>query len=168
MKRIILAFCIGLLTLGTYAQKDGGDKKVDKKQEKVEKNKEERYTEQANRYVESFDLGTETGAKFINLYLEWQNARENIVDKYGFQQKAGAEVNFKKLTTEEAEKMMDEEFTRQKKQAEADKEYYAKFLEILTPGHAAQVILQSRNSSAGRMAEFKNMRRGGGMRGMRF
>ncbi len=168
MKRIIFALCIGLLTAGAYAQKDGGDKKADKKQEKIEKNQEERYTEQANQYVESFDLGTETGAQFISLYLEWQKARENIVDKYGFQQKAGADVNFKKITAEEAEKMMDEEFERQKKQTEADKEYYAKFLEILTPGHAAQVVLQTRNYAAGRMAQFKNMRRGGGMRGMRF
>lgn len=168
MKRIIFALCIGLLTVGAYAQKDNGDKKTDKKQEKIEKNQEERYTEQANQYVESFDLSTETGAQFISLYIEWQKARENIVDKYGFQQKAGADVNFKKLTVEEAEKMMDEDFERQKKQAEADKEYYAKFLEILTPGHAAQVILQTRNYAAGRMAQFKNMRRGGGMRGMRF
>ncbi len=168
MKRIIFALCIGLITVGAYAQKDDGDKKADKKQEKIEKNQEERYTEQANQYVESFDLSTETGAQFISLYIEWQKARENIVDKYGFQQKAGADVNFKKLTVEEAEKMMDEDFERQKKQAETDKEYYAKFLEILTPGHAAQVVLQTRNYAAGRMAQFKNMRRGGGMRGMRF
>lgn len=168
MKRIIFTLCIGLVTLGAYAQKDDGDKKTDKKQEKIEKNQEERYTEQANQYVESFDLGTETGAQFISLYIEWQKARENVVDKYGFQQKAGADVNFKKLSEEEAEKMMEEEFERQKKQAEVDKEYYAKFQGILTPGHAAQVVLQTRNYAAGRMAQFKNMRRGGGMRGMRF
>ncbi len=168
MKRIIFAVCVGLIAAGAYAQKDGDDKKADKKQEKIEQQQEERYTEQANQYVESFDLSNETGAQFINLYIEWQKARENIVDKYGYQQKAGADVNFKKLTEEEAEKMMEEEFDRQKKQAETDKEYYAKFLEILTPGHAAQVVLQTRNFAAGRMAQFRNMRRGGGMRGMRF
>ncbi len=165
MKKIILALFIGLTAVGVQAQQDG-DGKQDKKQDKVEKNKQEMLEEQANAYVESFDLGTETGAKFINLFIEWQNARGAIFNKYGFQQKAGDDVNFKKLTAEEAEKMMEEDFERQTRQAEVDKEYYVKFQELVTPGHAAQVILQSRNTAAGRMAQFKNMRRGGG--GMRF
>lgn len=167
MKKIILAFCIGLIALGVQAQQGGGSKQdKSKKQEKIEKNREEMLKEQANGYVESFDLGTETGAKFINLFIEWQNARGTVFDKYGFQQKAGDDTNFKKLTAEEAEKMMEEDFARQTKQAEVDKEYYVKFQELVTPGHAAQVIMQSRNTAAGRMAQFKNMRRGG--RGMRF
>jgi len=87
-----------------------------------------------------FDLLKETKAKFIDLYMEWQNNRGNVVDKNGYEQKAGADINFKKITVEEAEKLIADDFARQKKQAETDEEYYRKFQQYLSPGRAARFL----------------------------
>lgn len=171
MNRIILTLCVALIAVNAQAQQNDGQtsnrqNNKNQKKEKVEQSKEDLYKQQAESFVESFELSTETGAKFINLYIEWQNARMNITDKYGYAQSAGADVNFKKITPEEAEKLLNDDFDRLAKQAQVDKEYYVKFQEFVTPGHAAQVVIQQRNSSAGRMAQFRNMSGGRGMGGM--
>ena len=90
-------------------------------------NAQEVYKQQAESWATTFELDDETKAKFIDLYMEWQNNRGNIVDKNGYEQKAGADINFKKITVEEAEKLIADDFARQKKQAETDEEYYRKF-----------------------------------------
>jgi len=153
-----------MVGLSAQAQRNQNRQRNNAAASREVKSTEEVYTQRAEQYVEQWDLSPETGAKFIELYLEWQNSRMNILDKYGMDQKAGADVNFKKLTEEEAEKMLAEDFERLEQQAEIDKQYYAKFKEIITPAHAAQAIVQQRNRAAGMMSMFRNG--GGGMRGM--
>ena len=167
MKKIIFIICLAMVGLSAQAQRNQNRQRNNAATPSREvKSTEEVYTQRAEQYVEQWDLAPETGAKFIELYLEWQNSRMNILDKYGMDQKAGADVNFKKLTEEEAEKMLAEDFERLEQQAEIDKQYYAKFKEIITPAHAAQAIVQQRNRAAGMMSMFRNMGGGGGMRGM--
>ena len=185
MKRIIFTLFIAAIALCAQAQDDGGQMgggqrgnrqggqgqrsaqtTQTKQQTKEEKNKADIYKEKAEAWAETFSLSSETAAKFENLYIEWQEARMNIIDKYGFEQKAGADTNFKKISEADAEKMLMDDFDRQVKQAEADREYYLKFQEFVTPGHAAQIVMQQRNGAAGRTAQFQKMTGGRGMRGM--
>lgn len=162
MKKIILTLCIALVAVASAQAQDSKKSKKDK--DKSEMNAQDVYKQQAESWASTFELDEETKAKFIDLYMEWQNNRGNIVDKNGYEQKAGEDINFKKITVEEAEKLMADDFARQKKQAETDEEYYRKFMQYLTPGRAAQMVIQQRSSAAG----ISNMfRRGmGGMGGM--
>ncbi len=165
MNKILFTLLLVMVAMSSQAQRNnrnGGNRQGASREVKTEN---EVYTQRAEQYVEQWDLTPETGAKFITLYVEWQEKRMNIIDKYGIEQKAGEDVNFKKLTEEEAEKMVKEDFDRLKQQAAIDKEYYAKFKEIITTPHAAQVIVQQRNRAAGMMGMFRNMG-GGGMGGM--
>ncbi len=169
MKKTLFIICLVMVGLSAQAQRNNQNRQRNNTtvaQTREVKTNEEVYTQRAEQYVEQWDLSTETGAKFTQLYIEWQSKRMNILDKYGMDQKAGADVNFKKLTEEEAEKMLAEDFERLEQQTEIDKQYYAKFKEIITPAHAAQVIVQQRNRAAGMMSMFRNMSGGGAMRGM--
>lgn len=163
MKKIILTLCIALVAVAGAQAQDSKKSKKDK-DNKSEMNAQDVYKQQAESWASTFELDDETKAKFIDLYVEWQNNRGNIVDKNGYEQKAGEDINFKKITAEEAEKLIADDFERQKKQAETDEEYYRKFMQYLTPGRAAQMVIQQRSSAAG----ISNMfRRGmGGMGGM--
>ena len=165
MKKIILTLCIALVAVaGAQAQ---NSKKSKKDKDKSEMNAQDVYKQQAESWATTFELDDETKAKFIDLYMEWQNNRGNIVDKNGYEQKAGEDINFKKITAEEAEKLMADDFDRQKKQAETDEEYYRKFMQYLTPGRAAQMVIQQRSSAAGMSSMFRSLGRGmGGMGGM--
>ena len=163
MKKIILTLCIALVAVaGAQAQNSKKSKK-----DKSETNAQDVYKQQAESWATTFELDDETKAKFIDLYMEWQNNRGNVVDKNGYEQKAGEDINFKKITVEEAEKLMADDFARQKKQAETDEEYYRKFMQYLSPGRAAQMVIQQRSSAAGMSSMFRSMSRGmGGMGGM--
>ena len=163
MKKIILTLCIALIAVaGAQAQ---NSKKSKKDKEKSEMNAQEVYKQQAESWATTFELDEENKAKFIDLYMEWQNNRGNIVDKNGYEQKAGADINFKKITVEDAEKLIADDFERQKKQAETDEEYYRKFMQYLTPGRAAQMVIQQRSSAAGISSQFRSMMNRGGMGG---
>ena len=161
MKKVIVCAVMGLFALAVSAQSSKNKAQADDKDEQA---RLEIYTQRAETYADQFELSPETGAKFIDLFIEWQTNRLNIMDKYGVAQKAGADVNFKKISAEEAQKMLDEDFERLAKQAEIDKEYYNKFKELITPGHAAQVVLQTRNNAAGMMSQIRGAING--MRGM--
>ena len=163
MKKIILTLCIALIAVaGAQAQES---KKSKKDKEKSEMNAQEVYKQQAESWATTFELDDETKAKFIDLYMEWQNNRGNIVDKNGYEQKAGADINFKKITEAEAEQLIASDFERQKKQAETDEEYYRKFMQYVSPGRAAQIVIQQRSSAAGISSQFRSMMSRGGMGG---
>ena len=49
-----------------------------------------------------------------------------------------------KLTDEQAGELVQKHFAAQEAQLKVDKEYYPKFLEILTPAQAAQVFVPQR------------------------
>ena len=166
MKKIILTLCIALIAVaGAQAQSSKKSKK-DKNLEQAAMNAQEVYKQQAESWATTFELNEEGKEKFIELYLEWQNNRGNIVDKNGYEQKAGADINFKKITVEEAEKLIADDFARQKKQAETDEEYYRKFQQYVSPGHAAQMVIQQRSSAAGMSSMFRSLGRGMGGMGM--
>lgn len=163
MKKIILTLCIALIAVaGAQAQES---KKSKKDKEKSEMNAQEVYKQQAESWATTFELDEENKAKFIDLYMEWQNNRGNIVDKNGYEQKAGADINFKKITEAEAEQLIASDFERQKKQAETDEEYYRKFMQYVSPGRAAQIVIQQRSSAAGISSQFRSMMSRGGMGG---
>ncbi len=163
MKKIILTLCIALVAVaGAQAQES---KKSKKDKDKSEMNAQEVYKQQAESWATTFELDEENKAKFIDLYMEWQNNRGNIVDKNGYEQKAGADINFKKITEAEAEQLIASDFERQKKQAETDEEYYRKFMQYVSPGRAAQIVIQQRSSAAGISSQFRSMMNRGGMGG---
>lgn len=162
MKKILLTICLTFLAVG-FVQAQSNKKAS--KEEQAQMKAQDVYKQSAEEWATSFELSDSAKEKFIELYLEWQNNRGNIVDKNGYETKAGAEINFKKITVEEAEKLVAEDFVRQQKQAETDEEYYRKFQQYLTPGRAAEMIIQQRGSSSGMASQFRNMMRRGGFGG---
>jgi len=160
MNKLIFSLCICLIAIGAQAQ----NKKKSKEEKALEK-AQEVYKQQADSWAQMFELDEETTAKFTELYMEWQNNRGNVLNKDGYEQKPGADINFKKISVEEAERLIKEDFERQQKQAETDRDYYSKFQQYLSPGRAAQLIIQQRGGG-GMGAQFRNMmRRGGGFGG---
>ena len=170
MKKIILTLFVALIAVAGVQAQETTKKSKKNKEQQSEMNAQEVYKQQAESWATTFELDDETKAKFIDLYMEWQNNRGNIVDKNGYEQKAGADINFKKITVEEAEKLIADDFARQKKQAETDEEYYRKFQQYLSPGRAARMVIQHRSTAAGFSSMFRGMGGGrggfGGMGGM--
>ncbi len=105
-------------------------------------NTTEMYNRQAERLVKQFKLEDDKKDVFTVLYLDYQAARHNAAHPKG-EEEQNQRVDVKKLTDEEAKTLVDKQFARTEAQLAIDKEYYQKFLEILTPVQAAQVFVPS-------------------------
>ena len=123
----------------------------------------EMYTRAGERLAKQMKLDDEKKQTFLVLYLDYMATRQNAGDPKGEELNGQDEkIDMKKLTDAQATELIQKQFTKQEKQLAVDKEYYAKFLEILTPAQTAQIYLQQ----GGQRGGFRqNGGEGGGQRG---
>lgn len=115
----------------------------------------EMHNRMAERLAKDMKLDDDKAGFFKVLYLDYQTARQNAVNPKG---EVEERVDMKKLTDEKATELIEKHFAAQEAQLAVDKEYYAKFIELITPAQAAQIFLQRQGGG---------MQRQGGMNGGR-
>jgi len=126
-------------------------------------NTTEMFTRMAERLAGQMKLSEEKANAFKVLYLDYQTARQNAANPRG-EGNEREQVDVTKLTDEEAAERIQKHFQAQEAQLAVDKEYYAKFTEIITPAQAAQVFLM-RGMGGGRQGGNNRGRMGGGRQG---
>lgn len=143
MKKLILtALSLVLVTVASWAQNGGQRQRLDPT---------EIYNRTAERLAKQFKLDDDKTEVFKVLYLDYQTARRNAANPKG-ENAENERVDFKKISDAEATELIQKQFAAQEAQLAVDKEYLAKFLEILTPVQAAQVYIQrgaQRNGQGG-------------------
>jgi hypothetical protein len=123
-------------------------------------NPTEMYTRTAERLAKQFKLDEDKTNSFKVLYLDYQTARMNAANPKG-ENNNDERIDVEKMTDEQATELVQKRFQAQEAQLAVDKEYYTKFLDILTPVQAAQIFVQRGNALRGMMGGMQ----GGGNRG---
>lgn len=131
-----LALCIVSLTMSAQDNQRQG-----RRQQRFDPT--EMFNRNAERLAKQMKLDDEKKDLFTVLYLDYQTARQNAANPKGQNEREEA-VDLKTLTDEKAKELVEKQFQRTEAQLAVDKEYYAKFLEILTPVQAYQVIVPQR------------------------
>jgi len=140
MKNRIYAFLVVALfaTVNVVAQNDNERRR----ERQSNMNIAEIYNRQAARMVKQLKLKDDKEGAFTALYLDWQNARHNVVNPRGGDQEGNEmNVDLTNISDDDALELIQKNFERQEKQLAVDKEYLPKFLEIITPAQAAQVFI---------------------------
>ena len=102
-------------------------------------NPAEMYANMADNMAKQLKLKKEKAETFKLLYVDYQNARRAAQGAAG---DFTAELpDVKKMTDDEANQLIQEQFESQAKQLAVDKQFLPQFLEILTPVEAAQVFV---------------------------
>lgn len=105
-------------------------------------NMAEIYNQQAEQLIKDIKVKKDKKDAFTALYLDYQNARFAATNPAGNDQARVDEKELKEVTEENADSLFTVRLERQVKQMEVDKEYYAKFKDLLTASQAAKVFLQ--------------------------
>lgn len=116
----------------------------------------------ADRLSQQMNLSEEKSATFKVLYMDYQMARQNAANPKG-ENEQQENVDMKNLTDQQAGELVQKHFAAQEAQLKVDRDYYPKFLEILTPAQAAQVFLPQRGM--GQRGQGQRGRNGGGRQG---
>ncbi len=116
----------------------------------------------ADRLSQQMNLSEEKSATFKVLYMDYQMARQNAANPKG-ENEQQENVDMKNLTDQQASELVQKHFAAQEAQLKVDRDYYPKFLEILTPAQAAQVFLPQRGM--GQRGQGQRGRNGGGRQG---
>lgn len=116
----------------------------------------------ADRLAQQMNLSEEKSSTFKVLFMDYQMARQNAANPKG-ENEQPENVDMKKLSDEQASELVQKHFAAQEAQLKVDKEYYPKFLEILTPSQAAQVFVPQRGM--GQRGQGQRGRNGGGRQG---
>lgn len=130
-------------------------------------NPTELYTRMADRLAKEMKLEDDKAETFKVLYLDYQTARQNAANPKG-ENAENERIDMRKLTDAQATELIQKRFQTQEAQLAVDKEYYSKFLEILTPAQAAQIYIQrgggrgGMNGQGGRGGRFGGGGFGGG------
>jgi len=163
-KEFSLTFALLCVTTLTFAQPNENDSR---RQRDNGENLTELYSNQASRLAKQMDLKKDVKETFTVLYLDYMNARHNVVNpKGGDQEGDEGRVNFENLSDDEANALIQKNFTRQELELQVDKEYLPKFLEILTPAQTARVYLnRGGRGGFGRQDMRGGFGRGGGFGG---
>ena len=165
MKKLLTLAFISLMAMSATAQNFQGRMERQSRQDRVDA-----INKQATALAKDLKLKKENKDMFIALFLEWQGARFNAINPEGGDQEAAeasATIDYSEMTDEEAKDIVAKNFERQEKQLAVDKEFYNKFLDMLTPVQAAQVMLETRGVAVPSSAMGASMMRrmGGGMGG---
>lgn len=135
LRTIFTVLAFSLLSVSAFAQ--------DRQGRRERMNTTEVYTRQAERLVKAMKLDDEKKDLFTVLYLDYQAARHNAANPKG-ESAQDERIDMKKITDEQATALIQKRFAQTEAQLAVDKEYYPKFLEILTPTQVAQVYLPQR------------------------
>ena len=147
-ERFLMFSLLALLTAASVSAQEDNERRRERRNDM---SIAEVYNRQAARLVKSMKLDDDKKDIFTALYLDYQNTRHNVVnprggDKEGEEQR----LDLDNITDEQATEMIENNFLRQEKQLEVDKEYLPKFLEILTPAQAAHIFLRPGRRPDGR------------------
>jgi len=163
MKRTLFTLlALALMCTGTATAQNRGDR---------EQNRAERIQRMAQRQAEDLKLDDATTTWFVNLYTEYEEQlsavrkeamkdmpkpekKKESAEEEDFQMK---EKEMKKLTDEQADKMIQANFDRTEKELQVKRIYYSKFQEKLTPKQLVRIFGQPGGGRGGN--------RGGGQRG---
>ena len=150
-KFLITALALVLVTVAASAQNNRNRQRM---------NPAEMYTTMAENLAKQLKLKKEKAETFKLLYVDYQNARRAA---------QGSTADFtsdlpdvKKMTDEEANQLIADQFAAQEKQLAVDKEFLPKFLEFLTPVEAAQVFVTRLSMGSMMGGNMGNMMRGMG------
>ncbi len=152
--KMMIAACVMLFATTSVmnAQDNNGGR------QRQRMNPTEMYTRTAERLAKQMKLDDDKTNSFKVLYLDYQTARTNAANPKG-ENTENERIDMEKMTNEQATELVQKRFQAQEAQLAVDKEYYTKFLEILTPVQAAQIFIQ-------RGGNFRGMMPGGAGRGM--
>lgn len=139
-KSIITVFALAIIAISASAQ----DQQQGRRQRM---NTTEMYTRQAERLVKQLKIEDDKKDLFTALFLDYQAARHNAVNPKGENEKE-EKLDLKKMTDDEAKALVQKQFSQTEAQLNVDKEYYAKFLEMLTPVQVAQIFVPRLNRAA--------------------
>lgn len=176
MKKTMTLLVLALLGTGmTQAQRaDDGDRAQQRK---------ERIERQAQQQAKDLKLDEATTTWFTNLYVEYQTELQQVreaamkdMPKPEKAKKGGdaddesanpenlKEKELKKLTDEQAEKIIQANFDRTEKELKVKRDYYARFREKLTPKQLVRIFAQPGRGGQ-RGGQRGGMPRGGGFPG---
>jgi len=157
LKTFIAALAVLLCVGSAQAQDQGG------RRQRQRMNTTEMYTRNAERMVKQMKLDEEKAQLFTVLYLDYMTARQNAANPKGEEETDNQKIDMKKLTEEQAKELIEKQFRKTEAQVKVDREYYPKFLEILTAVQTTQVFL--RGGMGGRQGGNNDGMRGGGFPG---
>lgn len=132
LKSLIAVFAFALFAVSVSAQNQQGRRQ--------RMNTTEMYTRQAERLVKQLKIEDDKKDLFTALYLDYQNARHNVANPKGENEKE-EKIDLKKMSDDAAKELVQKQFAQQEAQLAVDKEYYQKFLEMLTPVQVAQIFV---------------------------
>lgn len=159
MKRIVMAVSAMLfLAAGQMmAQSDGmrsGERRNSIDMTEV-------YSKRASKIAKELKLDEDTKGKFEVLYLDYQTTRHNAANpKGGNQEEEIGRIDLKNISDEDAKTLIERRFNAVEAQLAVDKEYYAKFLEFLSPSQLISVFLQRSDARNGNADRRSNSGRG--------
>lgn len=157
MKTKIFLAAIAMLCMLSANAQDGNNGRRQKM------NRAEMIQRQSERLVKELEIADDKADAFKVLYIDYQTARQNAVNPKGEEEQE--QVDMKKLTDVQATDLVQKQFQAQEAQLKVDREYYAKFLTLLTPVQAAKIFLpQQRNFGQGQRGQGQRGQRGGGGR----
>lgn len=159
IRAIVATLFISLTVLSASAQNNG-----QRQSRRQRMDTTELFNRQAERLVKQLKLDDEKKDVFTVLYIDYLNSRHNATHPKG-EEDSNERVDFKNLTDEKAAELVQKQFAQTEAQLKIDKEYYPKFLEILTPAQAAQIYLRSARNAFGGMPGGGNRQGFGGNRG---
>lgn len=124
---------------------------------------EEMFSRMASRLAKNMKLDDVASEQFTALYAEYMKARMAAA---GEQTGRRSRIDVENITDEAADSLIAKSFKTQEVQLAVDREYYGKFIRIITPSQAAQIFLR-RGGMAGDRQRMEGGRRGGfgGQRG---
>lgn len=163
LRFLICILSIGFVALQATAQNNDGRERSRERQQNMDLT--ELNERMANRLAKQMKLKDADKDKFTVLYLDYQNARHNVVNPNGGnQENKEANTDLKNLTDEQAKELIQKNFERQEKQLAVDREYLNKFLEFLSPSQAVYIFVRT---NPGRNMGMYRMPMGGPMGGGR-
>lgn len=136
-KTLLTAILFTLIAFSAAAQNNNGNQR----QRRQRMDPTEMHTRQAERLIKEMKLDKEKEDLFKVLYLDYQTARQNALDPKG-ENKEEEAIDYKALTDEKAKELIEKQLATQEAQNKIDREYYTRFLDIITPTQAAQIFLQ--------------------------
>ena len=154
MKTKIFLAAIAMLCMLSANAQDGNNGR------RQRMNRAEMIQRQSERLVKELEIADDKADAFKVLYIDYQTARQNAANPKGEENQE--QIDMKKLTDVQATDLVQKQFQTQEAQLKVDREYYAKFLAILTPVQAAKIFLpQQRNSGQGQRGQGQRGQRGG-------
>ncbi len=109
-------------------------------------NRAEMIQRMAERLAQDMKLSDDKSEAFKVLYIDYQTARQNAASPKG-EAENEERVDMNNLTDEKAAELVQKQFATQEAQLKVDKEYYNKFIGIVTPAQVARIFVPQRGGN---------------------